>query len=269
MTVSTYLPFAGKNSIVEASFGIQFALPVDSSLNKNLEAVRVALSPDFPSFDKMQAFQLAVSAQQTNPIPSPMPSLAGFTASKPRANGQPLRVIRAIGNLVTVHLLEYDRWADKKLEAIRALTTCTNALEAPSSQNPVTAILLRFVDRFTFDGDPMRALASELFRAQSKFITPKIMEAGNVWHSTAGWFETIDDDRKLLQQLRLQSMNEGGVSSIIVDHNCIYNLNNPLSSLQEDTHFPLNDVLDAQHQTNSAMLKNLLNDEMLKKIGLQ
>lgn len=269
-----YLPFAGKNSIVEMSIGMQFTVPLDQQVGGAAEAIRAEFVAEFPKFDPIQTFTLNIGAQQF-PIPgsNPAPTISGVNLTKMRADGSPARVLRAMANVLSVHFMEYTSWKMTRPQAINYITRCLEKLAFPD-RNPVTAVLLRYIDRFTFDGPPQDATAGKLFRADSKFVPSKILDRGYQWHSNSGWFEPLVGATAALNQLNIVSGVMQTAVGVIVDHNSIYTLPKPFNSVAALTHGEgecpsLEAILDRQHTANADLLKNLLNLEMLNTIGLK
>ncbi|MGB9115384.1 TIGR04255 family protein [Bradyrhizobium sp.] len=274
--MAAYVPFAGKNSIVEAVFGLHFAQPLVPQITQKFDALRSEFIADLPSFEKMQMIQLTVGPQQQWGTPGsgggPTPVVGGFNAAKFRADGKQSRALRGMANFLSVHFLEYERWAETKTDALSFLDRCFRILDLPSVQNPLVGVELRFIDRFTYDGDPAAASASQLLKTTTKFVSPKIFGADNLWHCNSGWFDTLWPEQKCMNQLEVQSILDGS-AVVIVSHNAQCNLVAPFKSIQEiknipSPRFPLEKVFDAQHVANSMILKDLLSEKILKNIGL-
>jgi uncharacterized protein (TIGR04255 family) len=268
-----YLPFAGKNSIVEMSIGIQFALPLDQQVSASVDAIQAEFAPEFPKFEPLKTFTVNIGAQQF-PIAgsSPAPATTGFNLAKVKADGSPARVFRAMVNVLSVHFLEYTSWKETKPQAINYITRCLGKLAFPD-RNPVTAVLLRYIDRFTFDGPPQDASANRLFRADSRFVPSNILDRGYQWHSNSGWFEPLIGATVALNQLNIVS-GMTPTADVIVDHNSVYTFPKMSNSVAEltngDAERPaLDAILEQQHTANANLLKNLLNQEMLKTVGLK
>jgi uncharacterized protein (TIGR04255 family) len=268
-----YLPFAGKNAIAEMNIGVQFATPLEQIIAQSAEGVKTEFANEFPKFEPLQMFTInfgmpQVSAQSYGGAPV----LSGFNLTKPKSDGSPARVLRLVSNTLSVHFLEYTSWQETKAQAISYIARCLEKLPF-LDRNPITAVLLRYIDRFTFDGVPQEATASILFRPGTKFVASRILGAGYQWHSNSGWFEPLIGATLVLNQLNVSSGIIQGASAVIVDHNSAYTLPKPYASVGElkqgEGGGSLEAILDGQHRANEDMLKNLLNQEMLDTIGLK
>lgn len=74
-----FLPFAGKNSIVEAMFSLQFGQMLNPVVGAAFDALRAEFIQDFPKFEKMQMLQLTLGVPQQQETAAPV--AAGFFTS--------------------------------------------------------------------------------------------------------------------------------------------------------------------------------------------
>jgi len=270
--MAEYLPFAGKNAIAEMSVGLQFQLPFDSKIGDSIEAIKKEFAEDFPKVDPVQQFTLSVGTPFSPPsLPNPQGAV-GFVLTKLKPDSSPARTLRAMGNSLSIHFMEYESWQQTKGLAIAYFEKCLRLIGA-LEKNGAVAIFMRYVDRFTFDGEPQAANAKLLFREGSKFLPSVIFESGDLWHSNSGWYELLVDETKTLINLNVTSATQPTVN-ITIDHTNIYPLSRPCNSSVElfrgsqDQH-PLPKIFDRQHFANTVILKNLLNEKMLDTIGLK
>lgn len=271
-----YLPFAGKNSIAEMSIGIQFASPFDQRIGDSVEAIKAEFALEFPKFEPlhMQMFTINFGLP---PFPTSgantAPTVGGFNLTRPRADGSVSRLLRVVSNVLSVHFLDYTSWKESKPQAISYVSRCLEQL-AILGKNSATSVLLRYIDRFTFDGEPKEATAALLFRPDTKFVAARILNTGNQWHSNSGWFEPFVDVAPVLNQLNVSSSLAQTTVNVVVDHNSIYTAPRPYTSLEElirgaGEQLPLEAILEKQHSTNAYLLKNMLNNDMLQTVGLK
>jgi uncharacterized protein (TIGR04255 family) len=272
--MSEYLPFAGKNAIVEMSVGIQFQSQFDSQIGENIAAIKNDFAEDFPKFDpvQMQQFTLNVGISVPYSGPTGTPGLSGFVLTKLKSDLSPARVLRVMGNTISIHFLQYDSWQQTKTLAENYFDRCLR-LTGVVEKNAMTAVFMRYVDRFIFDGELRDARANLLFRENSKLLPLTIFESGGLWHSNSGWYESLFDEAKALNNLGVASVTQPTIN-ITVDHVNVYSLpqaHNSLADLFKGTQSQrsLLDILDQQHLANTVILKSLLNEKMLDTIGLK
>ncbi len=267
--MAAYIPFAGKNSIVEAVLALQFAQSLTPAVAEKFDDLKSEFIADFPSFEKMQVFQFTVGATQLGAA-TPSQSTAGFNASRLKADGKPSRVFRTMDMNISMHFLEYDHWAETKGAALEGFFRCFKILGLPSAQNPIVAVSLRFIDRFTFDGSPESASAQALLKSDTQYVAPKVLDVGNLWHSNSGWFDSVLDGQNAIHQLNVHSGIEES-AFVMVNHGIHSNLVSPVVTAEvngDSKRLSLEALFNAQHEANTVVLKNLLNDKMLVDIGL-
>lgn len=268
-----YLPFAGKNAIAEMNIGVQFAAPIEQMVPQSVEGIKTEFVSEFPKFEPLQMFTINFGMPQVSALSSGGTSvLSGFNLTKLKSDGSPARVLRLVSNILSVHFMEYTSWQETKPQAISYIVRCLEKLVV-LDRNPITAVLLRYIDRFTFDGAPQEATANLLFRPDTKFVASRVLSAGYQWHSNSGWFEPLIGAALALNQLNVSSGIIQEASAVIVDHNSAYTLPKPYSSVGElkqgQGGGSLEAILDRQHRANADMLNNLLNQEMLDTIRLK
>jgi len=268
-----YLPFAGRNAIAEMSVGIQFALPFDPSIGEKADAIKAAFGTDFPKFDPVQTVVLNIGIQSPMLPGGPQSNAGGFVLTKPKSDGNPARMIRIIGNTISVHIMEYTSWKEIKALALDYISRCLTQLGLIEN-NPVTVVLMRYVDRFTYDGDFKDASAGDLLQKNSEFVVSKIFGSGNQWHCNSGWYQPLIAESLALHNLNTSSVMLQNVSNVVIDHNSYYVLPTRCFSFDELMHGvqnrpPIGEILDRLHTTNVEVLKKLLVPKILATIGME
>jgi uncharacterized protein (TIGR04255 family) len=197
--------------------GIQFTFPVDQKIADSIEVVKAEFAVEFPAFQPLQTFTINLSLPQSSVVgPSMAPTIAGFNLTKLKTDGSPARVLRLMGNVLSVHFSEYTTWKEIGPQAISYIVRCLERI-AILGYDPATSVLLRYIDRFTFDGMPQDANASTLFRADNKFVPSRILNAGYQWHANSGWFEPLGRASSVLNQLNVSSGMAQNAVSVTVD----------------------------------------------------
>ena len=272
-----YLPFNDKHSIQEAQISILFLGSFERQAIEVSRGITLAeLSDALPRATEVRggSFNIEINESQARLQSGAMPSeLVGFELSRLKANGQRARVLRLEDNILSVSLMDYVRWQSTREYASRCLSTVLTSL--PLHQNPVVAIRLRFIDRYTFSGDPRRAEADLLFNRESPHITLHSFRAGDKWHCNTGWFDTslFEDNGRVLHNLNVTSSLVDLSSTVTVDHHATRYLGwacHSVEALLETSNRAIGmiDALDKLHDQNKKVLKELLRPEILAKIGI-
>ena len=273
--MAEYLPFQERNSIQEAQISVLFAGPFDQ---QSIEGARgftqAELSEELPRVAEGRggALEIDVTDPASPALLQTRPSeLVGFRLASVQGNGLPARFLQLADNILSVSIMNYELWASAKGDALRYLRSVLISL--PMEQNPVVAFSLRFVDRYTYSGDPDNAQADKLFVRGNPYISPHTFDAGPVWHCNTGWFDDTARDDRVLHNLNVTSSLVDLSSTVIVDHHAIRHLEAPRHSLTTLFEPPagatgLVEALESLHDRNKSILRRVLRPEMLARIGM-
>ena len=275
--MAEYLPFQDKHSIQEAQIGIQFLGQFD---RQSIEATRglaqAELSEMLPRTGEVRGGSLRIDI--TDPASPPsvgnmQSDLVGFLFSRVQGNGQVARVLQLADNALSVSFMDYDSWQAARNDALQYIHPVLTSL--PLNQNPAVAFSLRFIDRYTFSGNPEDARAGLLFVKETPHITPHTFDAGPTWHCNTGWFETEigEENDRILHNLNVASRLVDLASTVTINHFAIRYLSSPRHSvdvlLRSDSRAAsMVDALESLHAQNKGILMNLLVPDMLARVGI-
>ena len=274
--MSAYLPYSDKHSIQEAVVAVHFRAGFDpQSLDAAYRAAQSEWAAEFPRVNLIQqppdikigeggaSFILQESGSRHG--------IAGFEFSRVKADASPARVVRLIGNILTIHFLDYNDWKTTLRASMKYIRAVLSHLSFHDS--PIMACSLKYIDRYTFDGPLQDCSAEMLLQRGSDYLATRCFDGGPVWHCNSGWFESLGDgDDRVLNQLNVASTQVDQVPTVTIDHNAICHLKTPrqtMDSLFSDRVGPgMEDILRKMHDENVSILKALLVSEMLERIGL-
>lgn len=268
-----FLPYAGANSIQEAVIGAHFQNEWSlGNLPEFIEGLKSRL-PEFPRAKPIHVAEISIDASNQNAMPSQggtQYQAVGFEFSRVAADGSQEQAIRYMPGFLTTHFLKYRSWKSALSVSLRH----TAGLILPAldlKKNPISAISLRYIDKYTYTGDSEEAHAGLLFNPDNRHIAKQCFSAGASWHCHTGWFEEDQGYSKTLNQLNVsgQIINENAV--VTIDHNEVCYLHTPRKTVRELVNMKpgLRPVLEELHTKNKLLLQNILLDGMLKRIGLK
>ena len=273
--MSKYLPYSGAHSIQEAVIAIHFPQAFDpQTVMRAQNSVQADLKDVFPRSNHIhQAPEIRINQEGVlKQEPETGARLAGFEFSKVKADAKPSRVLRLLGEALTVNFLEYESWEVTLEESLKYIRVVLPSLTL--AENPVMAFSLKYMDRYTFDGPIGEPRADMLFQEENSYITPFCFRAGPVWHCHSGWFETHGDNR-ILHQFNVGSSVVDQIPTVTIDHSAIYQLTTPWQTAEALFGQPSNvdsgieSVLEYMHGQNGSILKDVLRSEMLERIGMK
>ena len=273
--MSEYLPYADHHSIEEAQVAIQLQHVFDQ---QEIASARASAEADLkdvlPRSAELRGGSITVDLSnieapvRQGPVSS---NLAGFQFSRVKGDGKPAQVLTLSDRLLSVNVLEYEGWTKVRGDGIKYMTAVLASL--PLAGNPVMAISLQFKDRYTFNGNSQDAKAALLFVKDNEYLSTRCFNAGSLWHCHTGWFDMAGSDGRVLNQLNIRSGVIDQASTVTIDHWATLHLYTPRQSLEALLHPPgeglgLPTVLDVLHDKNKSILRDLLQLEMLAKIGM-
>lgn len=182
--------------------------------------------------------------------------------------------LRTNPHLVSVHCLDYTGW---KTASVIARGILRKALDKIGTmESALSAIGLKYVDRFTYFGRDDEYDPNLLFRQESLHLHKNAFESKMRWHCHTGWFEPLDNfvGLECLNQVNIDAafLTQGGARRpmITIDHNAVVrgtNVEDLAKSLGEDDE-TLSTITDLLHTKNRHILNDLLTNEMAKRINL-
>jgi uncharacterized protein (TIGR04255 family) len=174
---------------------------------------------------------------------------------------------------ITYRTMNYTRW-DAVWRLARSYFERTAPHYARTAR--VTAVGLNFVDKFVWVGTPSECRPNLLLRPGSRYVVPHVYPAKDLWHSHTGIFERWDDQTKRLMNVNVDCTDEAvangqrrviGIMSVLTD---MLNQTDyaPLELASEATLAFLDERMQQLHVVAKALLGNVINDEMCKRIAL-
>ena len=274
--MSKYLPYSGQHSIQEAKIALHFLRESgQQDVERAQGAAETDLRDELPRSSEFREIAGTFDVtRQDAPVPIPYGpmQLTGFEISKVKGDGRPARALRLVNNLLEVSVSDYERWEITRDDSLRYFQTALSVL--PLDSNPVMAVNLQFIDRYTFNGPPHDVDVSLLFRDGSDYIARHCYASGPLWHCHTGWFESSDGDGgRVLHHLNIGSNIVDLSPAATVDHNVVFQFGVPRQSMGTLFEPPnetdgISDILDRLHERNKTILRELLTQEMQSEIGL-
>lgn len=190
-------------------------------------------------------------------------------------NGSMDWVARVTPHSISVHCLDYSNWREVWPKAYRILSELFR--DTSSFTLPTTNIGLRYIDRFDFKGAVSAYDARELIRENSAHVAGRVLTSGTRWHNYTGWYENSEVlQRDILQQLNIDAveMMDTKLPVVSITHASLLRASGP-GQLDGFRHFvdmensPLAVFMDVAHKNNHTVLREVLTDHMLARIGLR
>ncbi len=272
-----YLPYAGTNAIQEATIAVHFRGDFVASAVERARANAIEdLKDAFPRSNDIRMAEIKIDNETQNIVAQGgnTPSgLVGFELLKVKADGAPARVLRLVKDILAVNFLVYESWSTTLLHSLQYMRSVLSHMNL--EENSITAFSLRYIDRFTFDGDPKDAHAGLLLRNGNAYMAAHCFESEAFWHCHSGWFESNSKYFRILNQLNIGSAMVDQAPTITIDHNGICQFSTPRQSIDSvfspstGKELGVEGVLNRLHGQNGTILGSLLLENMLTHIGMR
>ncbi|MGZ8256428.1 MAG: TIGR04255 family protein [Gallionella sp.] len=255
-------PISEKHAIDVASFIVVFERPFETHIIESLPGLHERLKADYPSFSPTTTLQVNITE---NAINQNIGTVAGGVLQNIREDGRPIWTLRIEGNTIIVSCNDYKRWGDISAKALAHIGAAIAFVK--NDGNAVSSLIHQIVDRFvTVNKDEYDI--KQVFNSQSSYLTGQALKAGKFWHIFQGWFDEKQElGGKLLNVLNLSTADNPANITTTIDHavHLRFELSKAIEELDDKF---IRKTFDALHETNKSIIKNLLNPEQLKTIGI-
>lgn len=182
MSIATLEP---SHSLQEVIFSLQLKENMSEQAVSRLASLKDVLKDDLPIFEEVRDMTIEMKGGQII-TQSPTNVLVGVTFSHLQENGTPDWRVRAERDYIRVSCMEYKNWGKTWAIARKYLETIVE--QVVDDVHPIKTVSLQYVNLFQY-GDSKSYKWSEIFRADSPYLTEKIKNSGVLWHLFQGWVE--------------------------------------------------------------------------------
>lgn len=267
-------PLHEKHAIESVSFGVEWTQALSQQDMVTLELVHDGvLNEALPRKQAMQHFEFAFGADGGSVSPV---QTGGWTFDRVLPDGRTEQSLVLLPKAMTVTLHVYERW-----EAALAL-----AAELMAPLVPLIAVngggfsecSLQYVNVFRTTGAADEFRADALLRSNSPYLPASVFHCADLWHAHHGYFTRLEGrlpatrklttiNADLLEQgdqktrsrlLRILTMHKTTFVPALAD----------IEQLAARGGTPFCAAMDDMHADNATILRKLLADDMLARIGL-
>jgi uncharacterized protein (TIGR04255 family) len=265
MSDHRFQPIYQAHAIVEMVVFFELAYGLEGHM-AHLLSIRSDMAQDFPSSDILQSIEISFPQNQD-------PKNGGIELRRYKPDGTPEWLIRIISRTISIHCLEYTRWQDVWPKINQYISTIFARLSETGLQ--LSAVGLKYIDQFIFEGDIKDYDLSHLFKKDTSLLNSRAFSSGAHWHCHCGWFQEMPGLGKVLSQ-----MNTTGIAQdeqhgvIVIDHTFTLHAQTqdvPLATCLlpdlagEDAR---SNIVKEMHRANKCLLGELLVDSMQQRISL-
>lgn len=256
--------FSNQHAIELVAFTVTFIEPITTADIKRFDENSEELQSIFPSINVMNGIRVNFDRGEPQQLEraSNARELADFARDGKKEWGAEF-----IDRQITLTCFKYSTWTevrDAALIRLKALLKCVD------EKKTISAIDLAFVDTFVSDisGDAY-PIPKSFFRIDSEYVPKSIWDVEDArWDIKQGWFRDVGPDNECLVRLDVQAS--------IRNREVVMNVQNIHSSRPKHTNMSveqsfgsLSDIYDTFHGYNLNILRSLIRDDLLERMGLQ
>ena len=259
--------FAGNHAIEVVNFVVNLLIPIDQADVRRFDEKDEELRKLFPAINSPEGVQIEFGGPVLRQSRSPVPvkELTFFSS-----DGKPEWVGWFGESRIVVSCRKYTKWEkvwpDVKLR-LDELLRCIDPYK------PVYSVDYSITDTFSAKSD--KALIARNIFKPNKFIADHILKLPDPrWDFSQGWFDNPHDSDQILVRVDSRSgiENKRVVASIDNLHSQRFKNNisvKDLISANDRKQYKIDHIFDKFHDKNKDLLKTLLADKLLSRMGLK
>lgn len=273
-----FKPINQAHAIVEVVFFHQFAPEFSDATLRRLSELEFELKDELPKATPIQKLETRLEQTPEGRTSRLTEKPSGIELRRFNANGDVEWLLRITETTIAAHCLDYSTWEQVWPQAQHYLQQASAHLEGES--NFLTAVGLKYVDRFLYEGPVSAYDPRLLFAEQSGQLPRQLLTSQPLWHCHTGWFEPLAGiGQDSLNQLNIDTIfvNLAGRRRHVttIEHTAVVHLTGYDNAASENTADvePQDDERSVQimvnlHDHNKRLLQGLLNADMVRRINL-
>lgn len=267
-------PLHDKHAIESVSFGVEWTDALSKVDMGTLEFVHeVALNQALPRKQPAQQFEFAFGPDGGG---VPQIQTNGWTFDRVLPDGRTEQSLMLLPKAMIVTLYVYERWEAALALAAELMGPLLPLIAA--NGGGFSACSLQYVDVFRITDGVDEFRADALLRPESAVLPSSVFDRDDLWHAHHGYFTKLEGrgpatrklttiNADLLEQadakarsrlMRILMMHKTMFLPALVD----------IEQLAVRSGTPLYAAMDDMHADNTTLLRDLLTDDMLARIGL-
>jgi uncharacterized protein (TIGR04255 family) len=261
-------PYAGAHAIKSAGFAVEWNTPLSDDELREVQSLHSKLAESLPQSASNAALSIALNQSSvTAPVTSQgIGSIVFARPSSTAALGGVSRALEVSKDHCVGQVNDYTRWADVWAEVSKWFSVVLPKLV---DAHAVKAVGLQYTDVFNWRADKKTFDLKKVLREGCVYLPPNVFSAQGLWHSHHGYLSERDTPIKhaLLENINVNLLQELGQLSVVITtvHRAALEPVWQWSGVE----MALAAVMPDLHERNKVTLRELLNDETLKKINLQ
>lgn len=184
---------------------IHFDRPIDDNAVRVANEVMAQFQGELPGRNEIRGMGFQIGPHGVLPLPaSPPDAPNGVIRFLMDGRGVMVKELRVDRQSLVYRTQLYTRWDAVWAEIRQYIHTLLPRLGIAN----ISAYSLGYVDKFVWIGVPSACQPGLLFRPNSPYLTPKSLDATDLWHCHSGRFEAVTTQIKRLESVNIDCTDE-------------------------------------------------------------
>ncbi|SEJ57233.1 TIGR04255 family protein [Pseudomonas linyingensis] len=269
-------PIKTAHAVAEVIFFFEFSELLISS-RKKMDDLKAGMVDLLPDAKEQKSVQISLGDDEAASVQH---SADAIQFSKQSPAGELQWLARVVGPTLSVHCVDYSRWAPVKTQFLAILECALNSL---GIKDGFSGVGLKVIDRFRYNESAGAYDLARLVDPESKYVSRHVFDSGHRWHFYSGWYErdAVDlEGVEVLSQLNLDSsfvaISDGVLQNFVTfDHTlALKNVemgNGVLVALEGGSSAVdvISKVFDNLHEVNKSIIRDVLSKEVADRMNLK
>lgn len=283
MSIEALVPFGGTHAILGVAFVIQWSVELTDSELMKMERAHESLRKDLPISQRVEMLSVTVAdaprqhfgvnknnhskrPQETRTQQKKSIGAVHFIRPTSGLGERPLRMVQANKENLAVVINDYKGW-DEATEFFAKVAEVL--LPIVVNGRPITGAMLQYTDTFTWKDEPSRLQWEEIFQPESVYVAKSAFAHDGLWHSHHGYMQerAAPFPHALLENINVDVVQQNAyrVINVFTSHSGTFKSG---AWTVEAVRSLVHPMFDDFHSRNKYILRQLLTEAVLRKIGL-
>jgi uncharacterized protein (TIGR04255 family) len=255
-----YQPRYEEHAISEVAFAIAFRDPLPADLIERAKQLGPELREFLPAMFPAGAMQIRMEA--AGPRVERQPTGIVFQRVKPDAT--PEWALSIQHTHIGVNCLQYTGWSEVWARARDLFVTVYEQIGAP--RLPIGNVSLQYINQFLADHPPASSANLMVLRAGTRFLPPRFVDNGELWHVHQGWFEQVLEPipGNKLHMINFGTQRDAERVTLTIDH--LLRVQPERLDLEFCSGAQFDALMERLHDEHKAMLREVLTSEMADRV---
>jgi uncharacterized protein (TIGR04255 family) len=260
--MSFYQPKNQDHAIREVAFAVAFRDPLAAELIERAKQLGPEVREFLPAISPAGVMQIRMDG------PAPMVEMqpAGVVFQRVNPDATPQWALTIQHTHIAVNCLRYTRWAEVWARARDLFMAVSVQIGAP--RLPISNVSLQYINQFIADQPLENSANLRVLRAETRFLPPRFVDNGELWHVHQGWFEQVLEPipGSKLHVINFGTQKDAERVTLTIDDLLRVQPDGVDLEFCSGTQFAA--LMEWLHDEHKAMLREVLTSEMADRVRL-